>query len=305
MNLSAMRKYLNFILILLMTPAAIAQTDLCNENAKGSYWPIKAGTKLYYASVDNAFTSEFDADSVKHGDFFYFKETEHYAHGHKKIRYLRETNGMVYVYDHVSHKESIQLSKDLRPGNTWFNEDQTLIYTIVDTTGSFSTPYCEYTNLLQIRVEPRQNSVAKGNQTRFHFYKRGVGLVGVMTNGKPSINIKPEPSLLNEREAAMPGCEHLATELEIQACNYLKISDFIKNNYKNPIEKLKKGQIVFNVIVGKDGLVQDVYPINTIGKKDAQEYEAIRVLRSLPKFTPAQILDGKPVPYSFRIPFTF
>lgn len=296
---------LKIILLLFVTGSVFGQSDLCFENLEGSYLPIKIGHKLKYTSRGESYSSYFNGDSLKFGDNYYFKEISEYAKGRKKETYWREKDGIVYYYDTEKKAESVELINNLTPGTTWEKYDKTWKYTIIDTVSSFSSPFCDFRNLLQVKAEP-QNEIKQDKYSVYNlFYKRGLGMVGLSVNGVSFTFIQPDKEL-NDKNFISYGCEKLTSESESEKCTYDKIYEFIGKNYKAPKKKnYKSGRIVLNLIIDKDGRVEDVKIIETIPEAELQEIEAVRVIRMLPKFIPAQFDDGQPVRSSIKIPIKF
>ena len=80
---------------------------------------------------------------------------------------------------------------------------------------------------------------------------------------------------------------------------------FISENVKYPQEAKDKnisGRVFVNFVVEKDGSVDDVKVLRSIG--GGCDEEAVRVVKSMPKWTPGK-QKGKPVRVSYIIPFVF
>jgi TonB family protein len=293
------------IIILLLTRTVFGQSELCFENSKGEYWPIKAGMKIQYSSGQESYTSYFNGDSLKVGSKYFLKEIKQYASGKTTTGYWREENGVVFFYDVEKNAESIELINNLIPGTTWEKYDKTWKYTVIDTLSTFSTPFCKFNNLLEIKAEP-QNELKDKMEAQYHlFYKRGVGMVGMNVNGEPYLYAKPSKEV-NERSFVAYGCENLASNAERRKCTFAKITEFFSSEYKAPKKKdFSKGRILLNVFVGTDGTIEDVTVLETIAGAKDQEKEAIRVVKKLPKMIPAQVDDGQPIRSSFKFPINF
>lgn len=296
---------LTTLILILTTGTIFGQADLCFEKVTGTYWPIKVGTKIKYSSRGESYTSYFNGDSLKAGDKYYLKEIEEYASGKTKTSYWREENGVIYFYDVEKKAESIELVNNLTPGTTWEKYDKTWKYTIIDTVSSLATPFCEFKNLLQVKAEP-QNEIKDKMYSYYNlFYKRGVGMVGMNVNGELFLFARPNKEI-KEKNFVAYGCENISSNQEQEKCTYTKISEFFSKEYKAPRKKdFKTGRIVLNVVIGKDGLVDDIKVIETIEGAKNQEDEAIRVLKRLPKMIPAQVDDGLPIRSSFKFPIKF
>jgi periplasmic protein TonB len=71
---------------------------------------------------------------------------------------------------------------------------------------------------------------------------------------------------------------------------------------KEAKEKGIQGKVIARFVVKKDGSVSDVSILK--GVNPLLDNEAIRVVKTLPKFTPGE-LNGKKVPVWFMIPITY
>ncbi len=76
---------------------------------------------------------------------------------------------------------------------------------------------------------------------------------------------------------------------------------FIGDNYNVPKEKGLKGKIFIQFVVETDGSLTDVKCLRDIGYETG--YEAIRVVKTSPKWTPA-VNDGKPVRCTYQLPIS-
>lgn len=86
----------------------------------------------------------------------------------------------------------------------------------------------------------------------------------------------------------------------------LKLMEWIAQHLEYPQDALnahKEGCVLVKFIVREDGSVGDVRIRN--GVDSLLDAEALRVVKSLPKFTPARTLNNKPIPYELSIPITF
>lgn len=86
-----------------------------------------------------------------------------------------------------------------------------------------------------------------------------------------------------------------------------ELEKYITTNYKPPVTKVKmKGDILVSFVVDEDGYVKDVKKVNRVQDPlidDLQPYmdEAVRVVRSMPKWTPAK-KNGKNVAIQLALP---
>lgn len=79
------------------------------------------------------------------------------------------------------------------------------------------------------------------------------------------------------------------------------LKSFIRKNLCYPSEECVEGSVIVRFIVEKDGSISDVKVIRSIPLVDD---EAVRVVRSMPKWIPAE-KDGKAVRSRFMLPVKF
>jgi protein TonB len=99
-----------------------------------------------------------------------------------------------------------------------------------------------------------------------------------------------------------PGCENLATKDEKFGCLNANIMKHISNNFEFPEiarEMGIQGKIYVNFVIDKQGRVTMVRVVR--GVDEIIDNEAMRVIKSLPKFTPAE-KHGKPVSMQYTVP---
>jgi TonB family protein len=268
---------------------SLAQTDICQENTTGVFWPIKLGVKRNYYAQGGTYVNYFNGDSLKVGENIYYKEIEEYSSGKKREVYYREQDGNVYIYDTEKKIEFLELSNNITPGYTWKKYDKSWKYTVVDTTSSVSTPYCEYNGLLNIKAEP-QGETKKNYSSYFNlYYKRGVGLVGMDIEGKGFSFLTIDKSKVNEKSYTALGCENLISEEQRVQCTSAEINEFISKNFSYD-GKLRKGVLALRFLINEKGEVKNVSVAQPIKNAEGQTEEAIRIVK-LMKFIPRQVND--------------
>lgn len=81
---------------------------------------------------------------------------------------------------------------------------------------------------------------------------------------------------------------------------------YLSENVKYPViaqENGIQGKVICQFVVGKDGSVSDVQVVRSGGDASLDK-EAVRVVKSLPKFTPGK-QRGKPVKVKYTVPVNF
>lgn len=113
------------------------------------------------------------------------------------------------------------------------------------------------------------------------------------------------PFAVIEKVPLFEGCESSGSQKDDKSCTSDKVAQFVNRNFNIDIatEKGLKGRQRINVIfkIGKDGKIRDVM---ARAPHPALEAEAIRVIQSMPDFTPGeQRGEAVTVPYSLPILF--
>ncbi|MDX5404705.1 MAG: TonB family protein [Bacteroidota bacterium] len=105
-----------------------------------------------------------------------------------------------------------------------------------------------------------------------------------------------------ENKPVFPGCENEPTEDAKFMCFQQKIMQFISKEFQFPEMARQmgiQGKVYVNFVVEKDGSISNVQIARGVDK--LLDDEAIRVVKRLPKFTPAK-QRGKPVRMSYTVP---
>jgi hypothetical protein len=275
------------------------QESNCFENSIGSYWPVKIGVQRNYTYGNKSYVSTFEGDSVLFDGKYFLVETQKHSSGEIKTRYWREENGAVFSFDQEKGIASMELPANPELGTKWKSTNQVYTYEIISLTSTYSTPFCDFTDLLEVKIENSERKETVYNL----FYKQGIGMVGLNMNGNPFSFIEPNRKV-NERSFIAYGCENAGTEQEIQKCTNSIISQHIKENLKAP-QSAVKGRILLKVHIDETGQVSEVTVLETVADGEALEAEAIRVMSSLPKFIPAQVDDNQPIATNLKVPFRF
>lgn len=108
-----------------------------------------------------------------------------------------------------------------------------------------------------------------------------------------------------ENKPVFPGCENEVSEQAKFQCFQMGIMKFISKNFEYP-EMARQmgisGKVYVNFVIEKNGKVSNV--VIARGVDDALDKEAMRLVKILPKFTPAK-QRGKPVRMSYTVPINF
>ena len=85
------------------------------------------------------------------------------------------------------------------------------------------------------------------------------------------------------------GCDQVLDQKEQRNCSNEKLIEFISTNLKYPQtarEEGIEGTIYAQFVVNKEGAIENIKVLNYIG--DEFEDEVIRVIKSMPKWTPGK-----------------
>lgn len=120
----------------------------------------------------------------------------------------------------------------------------------------------------------------------------GIGLPPISPVKKDSIIEKPKGPVDPDVEASYPG-------------GYPKMTGFIQENFRVPdIESSIKGKCYLKFIVNEDGKISSIKIERGIPGCPECDKEAIRILKSMPRWTPGSI-KGVPVSSYFILPIAF
>ncbi len=260
------------------------------------------GVKNFYISMQGDYVEFFNGDSLRVNNKVYYKSLKLYTSGKKDSTFYRNENGSLFSYDQDKKDEYLQLSSNTTPGYSWVDQDKLWRYTVIDTTSSLSTPYCSFTNLLNLKAEPMGKEKKEYSAYYNLLYKRGIGLVGVNIEGRGYSFRTIDKSGIEETPHVFPGCETLKSAEEISACTSEKVNGFISRNFQYT-GKVTKGRLILSFEISENGDVENVSVFKAIPNGEKQTEEAIRIVKLL-KFIPAKI-NGKPLKTSLAQPILF
>ncbi len=106
-----------------------------------------------------------------------------------------------------------------------------------------------------------------------------------------------------ESVPVFPGCEDASTNDEKKMCFQQQMQRHVNKNYNFPEMARQmgiQGKVYVNFVIEKDGSISNAEVVR--GVDPLLDDEAVRVIKNLPKMTPAK-QRGKPVRMSFTMPF--
>jgi len=285
------------LLILFLIPLFIQSQNTCYEESTGEYWPFNEEAHDFYAKNNTSFSYVYSSDSLLLNGKYYRTRLKEDNKGEVLEAYFRKENGAVYYYNEKTESPSMLLPSNPEKGFKWESTCGQFTYEIKSLQASLSTPYCDFTNLLEIEI------LNKSIKKRFQFfYKKGVGFVGKKIENSPFSFIKPNGIVKNTPIAAL-GCEHLSDIKQRSKCNSSKINTFIVQNLSNPNPK-KHGRVVYSIRINVDGKVDKVEIVSNDGASKKQAKAGQKVLEILPPFIPGYVGD-KPIPVITKLPIKF
>ncbi|MCX6230392.1 MAG: hypothetical protein NTZ33_02500 [Bacteroidetes bacterium] len=168
---------------------------ICNGNGKNTYFPLDSGNiwNYNYYMLD---VIQNQKPSLVHYGFANPTSLHTYA-------MLKDDSGWMYSGSYEYFRED-PLTHDIYnyysiysgsgeylfvPGSpyinqTWTGQSSTDVWTVTNLSASLVTPACSYTGLLEI------TNLNPGNITHKYYYKKGLGMVGLLSNGFPSTAYK-------------------------------------------------------------------------------------------------------------------
>lgn len=107
------------------------------------------------------------------------------------------------------------------------------------------------------------------------------------------------------RRPVFKKCDSSNKEKE-QKCTTDKIYQFLRNRVEYPKEAMDRGiqgTVIVSFVVERNGTITDVKTLNDIGGGCGKE--AVRLIKSLPKFKPGLNVKGEPIRVQYTQPVTF
>jgi hypothetical protein len=292
-------KHRIILILILFCGSTISAQNYCDGNESESFYPLRLGVSKKIFWNKNTYNENIIALSTfKNKE--YFKVSQYWASGEKVVLYLREDTNGIYQFNEKRNAEYLLMPKVFKPNYQWYTFDSLGIYKFLDSTSTYSSPYCTYKNLITVEL-----FLIEKNIKYIYYYKRGIGYIGAKKNDVPISFIEISNKLTNEKPIIAYGCESINSIDSIRNCTAEKIQEYIKLNYKTPADKksLKThGKIIISFTVNKEGKVSKVVIKKSIKNAEIIEEELIKVFYGFPKFHPAQVDDGKYISESYDIP---
>lgn len=170
-------KFFTLIGFLLLSTFMFSQKEgqnFCDAFAADSYFPITIKAKKILW-MDTYYSEAIIGKKTRDGKE-YVEQVQQWEDGTASFAYLREENGVVYQYEECCDTETVRFDPSFKKGHTWKTADQKATYTIETLNGTLKTPFCNYENLIVIKL--------KANALTYKFYyKKGYGYVGATQEG--------------------------------------------------------------------------------------------------------------------------
>ena len=149
--------------------------SFCDGIATASYFPLTIKKKNVLWAETAYFekqVGEFSFNGKR-----YVGYTQEWKSGSIDTLYLRSENDKVYQYQSCCSQEDLRYDARAAIGDSWQSADGQATYTVVSKSASLETPFCSYTNLLQLRAQ------LKAQRFDF-FYLKGYGYIGATFDGQ-------------------------------------------------------------------------------------------------------------------------
>ncbi|MCR9080956.1 MAG: hypothetical protein NXH89_00930 [Cyclobacteriaceae bacterium] len=173
---------LSILVLVLGVLTSMIQVDI-EEN---DYFPMELSEDVVFKYTDTeSFVKNIDLKEKKLlGGKEYSVRLIQYSWGKNDTVYFRTENQIVYYYDNKSHTESVEIPKEIKVGMTWISTDKAWKYEITSTKAKLETPVKKYKKLLEIKATQLQNRDKTKLAEYLNYYKKNVGNVASVTNGK-------------------------------------------------------------------------------------------------------------------------
>ncbi len=124
---------------------------------------------------------------------------------------------------------------------------------------------------------------------------------------EPDPPVKPKTLVTVEKEPCMMMCKDLVKEMERRQCTSEGIFAHLNKTKRYPSEMKKRkvtGTVYVEFVIDEHGKVISATPKSKIKDGTMLEKEAVRMVRSLPRFVPAT-QQGQPVRFKRTVPISF
>lgn len=176
----------NIILLLLMILiSCTSNKTIINTLSDGQYPFISKSEKKYkYANQDAYVQYILTEKTTEFNGKIYKIQLIAYSWKELDTAYYRAENDVIYYLDNKSKKESIHMPRELKKGFVWKSFDGAWQYEISDLNSRLKTPEKEYKELLVIKATQLQNRDKSKSMVYLNYYKKGIGKIASVTNGK-------------------------------------------------------------------------------------------------------------------------
>jgi len=152
----------------------VKESDFDKEIKKNTYFPLATSEKKI-AWKNTYYFEKIDGFKTINGKEYTIR-TEKWESGRVKTSYLREEEGIVYLYEVCCNIETIVVDKKYIRGKSWEKANKKVKYKVMTLAGRLKTPYNKYNNLLVISEKHLRNTYKL-------YYKKGFGYVGATRKG--------------------------------------------------------------------------------------------------------------------------
>ena len=286
------------ILLCCLVSITFAQDSICFEGSEGDFFPTDTeGTRAFYWGRD-VYTETFLEGTTKIGDYQYFTVVQDWGEGDPldTMFLRRDEGGSVWQLDQDTHEDFLRFPGEPTRNFSWTTFEGKNELTILSLDTTLKTPFCDLGGLACLR---RRNTETGSNF--YFYYKKGVGYAGAMNKETVMSFIKPADELLDRKPARYPDCE--GTFEEVMGCTMAQLTILINANFEMPKNKKSKkahGEVEFIIPIDPTGTIGEVLVEGEM-VNGAEVVEKLKsIIENLPGFLPAQIYDGRTIPYEHR-----
>lgn len=152
----------------------VKESDFDKEIKKNTHFPLATSEKKI-AWKNTYYFEKFEGYKTINGKEYTIR-IEEWESGRVKKAYLREEEGIVYLYEVCCNTETIVVDKKYIRGKSWEKANKKVKYKVMTLAGKLKTPYGNYDDLLVISEKHLRNIYKL-------YYKKGFGYVGATRKG--------------------------------------------------------------------------------------------------------------------------
>ena len=294
--------------LLLCISTKVTQAQLCEPGPDNSYYPMEVTTPRVYFYLQGYYREAYlGKTTIQEREWDMI--TQEYSNGLLDTVYFQREGSNIITMDSTDQEIFIRCPLEPIPGQSWRSEKMNYTYTVLDTTSSLSTPFCDYTHLMQIQ---HRIYIGGDSITFRYFYKKGIGYVGMLDDqGILSSFLVPD-TVLATRPARKSFCD-AADYDEAMACTYRflfsTVAEKLSDNSKVFEKELKSADPSIALIVLMDfdssGRIQGLTPLQSNKVMRKTEKKILAYLQDAGTYLPAENANGEPQQFYMLMYFSY